>query len=194
MTSDVNSVRAVFPVDFYMRQAGTPILVPCSLINRVPAAFETRSRRIMKTARGPVELPVAGSSGMPYSGANIREWAPSEVGVNTKTQKDSLSLSFRLLRPVRSSDARSTAALSLTATTTVGFRRSASAVPPQADRAAPVQALSHRESRLGTALRGSQVYATRSARCTCLDSERYPAELFFEQELVAAARYDSFLQ
>src|SRR5258707_1040397 len=36
--------------------------------------------------------------------------------------------------------------------------------------------------------------AIHEGRCTCLNSERYRAELFFEQKLVAAARYDSFLQ
>jgi hypothetical protein len=43
----------------------------------------------MNEARGPVELPVAGSSGIPYSGANILEYAPSSVGVKTKTHTGS---------------------------------------------------------------------------------------------------------
>ena len=45
----------------------------------------------MNAASGPVALPVAGSSTMPRSLANIREYAPAGVGVNTKTQVGSCS-------------------------------------------------------------------------------------------------------
>jgi hypothetical protein len=61
------------------------IFVPCSLMNLDPSAREIKLCRIMYAASGPVALPVAGSSAMPCSGANIREYAPSGLGANTKT-------------------------------------------------------------------------------------------------------------
>lgn len=73
MTADVNALDAVLAAHTHMHEAAAAHL--CALL-----AYETRAAgirdqrwRIMKAAKGPVELPVAGSSGIPYSGANIRE-------------------------------------------------------------------------------------------------------------------------
>jgi hypothetical protein len=71
MTTDMNLV--ILSLNLDMQQAATAHFVPCSLTKRVPAWPDTSLCRIMYATRGPVELPAAGSSAIPYSGANIRE-------------------------------------------------------------------------------------------------------------------------
>src|ERR1043166_3292317 len=103
------------------RMLRRPIFVPCLLMRCVPLAVGMSPCRIMNAASGPVELPVAGSSLSPYSGANIREYAPSALGLKTNTQNGSVSRSLIARDPSMPKYARSTAALSFTPTNTVGF-------------------------------------------------------------------------
>ena len=98
-----------------------PIFVPCSLTKRVPSS-RAPERAPSCRARGvPSALPVAGSSMMPKSLANIREYAPCAVGVKTKMHVGSGSSARACAAPPNRPRARSTRSRSRSGMKIVGI-------------------------------------------------------------------------